>query len=85
MALPLIVDQSPGPAASDPVATVSMDLLEFGFNLSAPITGGTQVIEATNTGAQDHEFWWCSWNQGQRSKNYLKRWNLVRARRWVYF
>jgi len=62
MALPLTVDQSPGPAAAEPVATVSMDLLEFGFNLSAQITGGTQVIEAANTGAQDHEFWWCSWN-----------------------
>jgi len=55
MALPLTVTQSTGPAAAEPEATVSMDLLEFGFNLSTPITGGTQVIEATNTGAQDHE------------------------------
>ncbi len=56
MALPLTVTQSTGPVAAEPEATVSMDMVEFGFELSGPITGGPQVIEATNAGAQEHEF-----------------------------
>ena len=56
MALPITVTQSTEPAAAEPEATVSMSMLEFAFDLSAPITGGPQVIEATNVGAQEHEF-----------------------------
>ncbi len=62
MALPITVTGSefhPTPrslAAKPPEPTVSMDMVEFGFELSGTITSGPQVIQANNTGAQDHEF-----------------------------
>ena len=61
MALPITVTGSefhPTPrslAAKLPEPTVSMNMAEFAFELSGPITGGSQVIEATNIGAQEHE------------------------------
>lgn len=56
MALPITVTPSTGPAAAEPEPTLTMDLVDFGFELSGPITGGSQVIEVTNPGAELHEF-----------------------------
>ncbi len=56
MLLPLTVTPATGPAAQEPESTISVDMVDFGFDLSSPITAGPQVIEANNLGSQEHEF-----------------------------
>ncbi len=38
-----------------PAATITMNLTDYDFTLSAPLTAGTHVMQVTNTAEQDHE------------------------------
>ena len=40
MFLPLTVTTSTGPAAAEPEPTLTMGMVDFGFELSAPIAAG---------------------------------------------
>tara|TARA_B100000315_G_scaffold212017_1_gene209144 strand:+ start:2449 stop:3285 length:837 start_codon:yes stop_codon:yes gene_type:complete len=55
MATPLTVTEATGPLAAEPDSDLTVDMFDFGFKLSEPITAGTHTIEVTNSGPQDHE------------------------------
>ena len=55
MAQALTVTEATGPLAAEPTADLSIDMVDFGFDLSAPIAAGTQTIRIVNSGLQDHE------------------------------
>ena len=71
MALPLTVTPSTGPPAAEPEPTLTMGMVDFGFDLSGPITGGPQVIEVTNVGAELHEFIVARLNPGTTGEEFL--------------
>ena len=51
----LEVVPSDAPAVPEPTADLVMELLDYGFQLSADITAGTKTIEVVNNGPQWHE------------------------------
>jgi hypothetical protein len=51
----LTVTPSSGPAASEPVADMTVTLMDFTFAPSAPFTAGHHVIKVENKGSQPHE------------------------------
>ena len=55
MVKPITVVESSEPVATLPNAKVSIDMVDFGFSLSAPIGAGSQNINVINKGEQDHE------------------------------
>jgi hypothetical protein len=55
MATSLTITEATGPLAAEPDSDLSIDMVDFGYNLSAPISAGTQAIRVTNSGPQDHE------------------------------
>ncbi|PKB71487.1 MAG: hypothetical protein BZY87_05435 [SAR202 cluster bacterium Io17-Chloro-G6] len=71
MALPISVTESTGPAAAEPEPTLTMGMVDFGFELSGPITAGPQVIEVTNAGAELHEFIVARLNPGTTGEEFL--------------
>ena len=71
MALPISVTESTGPAAAEPEPTLTMGMVDFGFELSGPITGGPQVIEVTNAGGELHEFIVTRLNPGTTGEEFL--------------
>ncbi|HEU5040650.1 MAG TPA: hypothetical protein VFT84_07515 [Gemmatimonadales bacterium] len=54
MIKPLTVTAASGPAA-EPVAGVVMKLVDYGFELSAPLAAGPTTVRIENAGAQPHE------------------------------
>jgi uncharacterized cupredoxin-like copper-binding protein len=42
-------------AAAEPTADVTMDLVDYNFSLSAPLSGGSHTIKVNNTAQQAHE------------------------------
>ncbi len=55
MVKPITVIESSAPVAALPSAKVSVDMVDFGFGLSEPISTGSQNINVINKGEQDHE------------------------------
>jgi hypothetical protein len=55
MVHPLKVSASTGPAAPEPTADLVVKLVDFDFQLSAPLTAGHHVIRVENDGGQPHE------------------------------
>ena len=55
MSTPLTVTAPEAPLAAEPDAEISIDLVEFAFNISATIPSGTQTVRIVNRGDQDHE------------------------------
>ena len=55
MAKALTVTPVDGPAVPEPVAGVTMDMLDFSYSLSKPLTAGKHTIRVNNKGAQAHE------------------------------
>jgi hypothetical protein len=51
----LTVTEATGPLAAEPESDLTIDMTDFAYGLSGPITAGTQTIRVTNSGAQDHE------------------------------
>jgi hypothetical protein len=56
MVKPLTVVASTGPAAAAPAADVNVDMKDYGYTFSTPLTAGHHVIAVTNSGTQPHEF-----------------------------
>ena len=55
MARNLIVFAPPFRMADAPESDLTIDLVDFGFNVPEGITAGTHTAKITNSGAQDHE------------------------------
>lgn len=55
MATALIVTPAEGATAAEPVTDVTIDMLDFSYNLSHPLTAGKQTIRVNNKGQQPHE------------------------------
>lgn len=55
MAKPLTVTEPTGPLAAEPATNLTLELVDFMFELSAPISAGPQTIGVINKGPQDHE------------------------------
>jgi hypothetical protein len=51
----LTVTPADDPIGLEPVADVSMNMLDFSYSLSKPLTVGKQVIRVNNKGSQPHE------------------------------
>jgi hypothetical protein len=51
----LTVAPSTGPAAAEPIADLTVDLVDFAFAPSAPLTAGRHVVRVENKGTQPHE------------------------------
>ena len=60
MAMSLTVTEAAGHLAAEPDSDMTIDMFDFGYTLSAPISTDTKSIRVTNGGPQDHETW-CSW------------------------
>ena len=55
MVKPITVIESNAPLAAEPVPDVSIDMDDFEFGVSTPISAGPQNIRVTNQGQQEHE------------------------------
>jgi hypothetical protein len=55
MAKSLIVTPAEASTGSEPVADVTMDMLDFSYSLSPPLTAGKHTIRVDNKGEQPHE------------------------------
>jgi uncharacterized cupredoxin-like copper-binding protein len=55
MAKALTVTPADGPAVPEPVANVTMDMLDFSYTLSKPLAVGEQTVRVNNKGSQPHE------------------------------
>jgi len=55
MIRPLTVTAASGPAKVPPAADLTMKLVDYDFQLSAPLTAGKHVIKVENAGPQPHE------------------------------
>jgi hypothetical protein len=55
MATPLTVTEATGPLAAEPDSDLTVDMFDFGYTISEPITAGAHTIRVTNSGPQDHE------------------------------
>lgn len=51
----LTVTPSTGPAAAEPTADLTIDLLDFAFAPQAPLTAGKHIVKVVNMGTQPHE------------------------------
>ncbi len=55
MAATLTVTEATGPLAAELDSDLTVDMSDFAYSLSEPITAGVRTIRVTNRGAQDHE------------------------------
>ena len=55
MAKPLTVTAATRPFAAGPAPELTIDLADFRFDISAPISAGPQTFRVVNKGPQDHE------------------------------
>jgi plastocyanin len=55
MMRPLTVIPATAPAAPEPTADITMTLVDYGFQLTTPITAGLHTIRFENAAAQPHE------------------------------
>jgi len=71
MVKPLTVTAAIGPLAAEPASDVSIDLVDFGFGLSAPISAGPQNIRVTNKGQQEHEAFLIQLDPGATANDFM--------------
>lgn len=71
MVKPLTVTEATGPLAAEPASDLNLDLVDFGFNLSAPISAGPQTIRVSNQGPQEHEAFLVRLNPGVTANAFL--------------
>jgi hypothetical protein len=50
-----VMVQGEAPASAPPIPDVEVELVSFGFNLSKPLTAGSQVIRVVNPSGEPHE------------------------------
>jgi hypothetical protein len=58
-------------AASEPDADVTLDLVDFSFVLSQPLTAGEQTIRVNNQGSHAHEIWLAKLGEGKSVNDLL--------------
>ena len=71
MVSPLTVTSATGPLAAEPAPDLNMNMIDFGFELSAPISAGTQAILVTNNGEQEHEAFLVQLSPGITAQDFL--------------
>jgi hypothetical protein len=71
MATSLTVTEATGPLAAEPDSDLTIDMTNFGYNLSAPISAGTRTIRVTNSGPQDHEVFLVQLAPGATAMDFL--------------
>lgn len=71
MAKPITVIESDAPLAAEPEADVTVDMVDFGFELSTPISSGPQNVRVINQGEQDHEAFLVKLNPGATVEQFL--------------
>ena len=69
MSRELKVVEATGPAAAEPEADLVIKLLEYDFQLSAPITPGKHIIRVENLGIQPHEIAFAKLNPGKKPED----------------
>jgi plastocyanin len=71
----LVVTPSTAAAVAEPASDLTMKLVEYGFQLSRPLTAGTTAIRVENAGQQPHEVAVAALLPGKRAKNFVD-WEL---------
>jgi hypothetical protein len=73
MAAPFVVKSAtvPPETAAPPEATMVMRLVDYAFNLSAPLTPGRQMIRVENVGSESHEVGVVKLPAGKTVKDFL--------------
>ena len=71
MIKPITVIESDAPLAAEPDSDVTIDMVDFGFGLSTPISSGVQNIRVTNKGQQEHEAFLIKLNPGATIQDFL--------------
>lgn len=67
----LTVETTQKETAVQPKADATVDMLDFSFNLSAPLQTGEQTIRVNNTGAQGHEVFLAKLAPGRSMEDFL--------------
>jgi hypothetical protein len=73
MTAPLEVVAAAGPPARDLPADVTIKLTDYAFDLSKPLTAGSQVVQVENAGHQTHELVLARLSPGKTVKD-IERW-----------
>lgn len=76
MATPLTVTEATGPLAAEPPIDLELDMVDFGFDLSASIASGSQTIGVTNNGEQEHEAFLVQLAPGATAMDFLAAFEL---------
>ena len=71
MVSPLTVTAATGPLAAEPAPDLDIGMIDFGFEVSAPISAGTQTILVTNDGEQEHEAFLVQLAPGATAQDFL--------------
>lgn len=56
---------------TEPDADVTIDLLDFGFDLAEPLVAGRQIIRVNNRGEQPHEIFLARLGEGETPESFL--------------
>jgi uncharacterized cupredoxin-like copper-binding protein len=72
MVRPLAVTTVGGAAGAEPEADVVMKLLDYDFELSAPLTAGRHTIRIENAGPQEHELVIVKLESGKEPMDFAK-------------
>ena len=71
MVSPITVTAPTGPLAAEPPPDLNINMIDFGFELSSPISTGTRTILVTNNGEQDHEAILVQLSPGATAQDFL--------------
>ena len=71
MVTTLTVTEATGPVAAETPTDLELDMIDFGFDLSASVASGNQTIGVTNNGQQDHEVILIKLNPGATFEDFL--------------
>jgi hypothetical protein len=72
MSKEFVVVPSTAPVAAEPTADVTMQLVDYAFNLSTPLTPGTHTIRIENAGPQSHEVFIARLDSGKTADDLMK-------------
>lgn len=71
MIRPLTVIPATGPTAQAPKVDVRVDLVDYGFEFSTPLTAGRHMLEIDNKGPQVHEMVLVELEPGKTGRDFL--------------
>jgi hypothetical protein len=79
MMRPITVIPATGPTAEEPKADLTINLVDYGFEMSAPITAGRHMIRVNNNGPQDHEMVLVKLAPGKTGQDFLNWTNDMKS------